>query len=160
MARNTKEIIIADAGRDQGKRFLLMEMPARPAEKWATRAFLALARSGVDIPEDIANSGWAGIAIQSLKTIAGVQFAEAEPLMDEMFKCIQFVPDTGIPRPLIDTGTDGDDIEEIMTRMKLRWEVVTLHTQNFTSVFLSIWESLRRLQGLQSTVTSPEPLAP
>ena len=160
MARNTKEIIIADAGRDQGKRFLLMEMPARPAEKWATRAFLALARSGVDIPEDIANSGWAGIAIQSLKTIAGVQFAEAEPLMDEMFKCIQFVPDTGIPRPLIDNGTDGDDIEEIMTRMKLRWEVVNLHTQNFTSVFLSIWESLRRLQGLQSTVTSPEPLAP
>ena len=160
MALNTKEIIIADAGRDQGKRFLLMEMPARPAEKWATRAFLALARSGVDIPEDIANSGWAGIAIQSLKTIAGVQFAEAEPLMDEMFKCIQFVPDTGIPRPLIDNGTDGDDIEEIMTRMKLRWEVVNLHTQNFTSVFLSIWESLRRLQGLQSTVTSPEPLAP
>ena len=160
MARNTKEIIIADAGRDQGKRFLLMEMPARPAEKWATRAFLALARSGVDIPEDIANSGWAGIAIQSLKTIAGVQFAEAEPLMDEMFKCIQFVPDTGIPRPLIDNGTDGDDIEEIMTRMKLRWEVVNLHTQNFTSVFLSIWESLRRLQGLQNTVTSPEPLAP
>ena len=160
MARNTKEIIIADAGRDQGKRFLLMEMPARPAEKWATRAFLALARSGVDIPEDIANSGWAGIAIQSLKTIAGVQFAEAEPLMDEMFKCIQFVPDTGIPRPLIDNGTDGDDIEEIMTRMKLRWEVVNLHTQNFTSVFLSIWESLRRLQGLQSTVTSPEPLVP
>lgn len=154
MARNTKEIIIADAGRDQGKRFLLMEMPARPAEKWATRAFLALARSGVDIPEDIANSGWAGIAIQSLKTIAGVQFAEAEPLMDEMFKCIQFVPDTGIPRALVDNGTDGDDIEEIKTRIKLRWEVVHLHSSGFIGDFQSIWGSLRSLQGSQNTVTS------
>jgi hypothetical protein len=36
--------------RDKGKRFKITEMPAMKAEKWAARFFLALAKSGIDIP--------------------------------------------------------------------------------------------------------------
>ena len=55
----------------------------------------------------------------------------AEPLMDEMFRCIQIQPDPRKPevvRPLIDNGTEGDDIEEVATRLRLRSEVINLHT--------------------------------
>ena len=45
MARKVEYITIDQEGRDQGKTFKITEMPALKAEKWATRAFLALAAS-------------------------------------------------------------------------------------------------------------------
>lgn len=159
MPRKIKYVTIdegtPETNRDYGKRFKLVEMAAGPAEKWATRAFLALARSGVDIPEDIATAGWAGIAVTSLKMIAGIHFAEAEPLMDEMFACVQFCPDPARPEFARPGPVMENEIEEVGTRLKLRWEVVHLHVENFTNVFLSTWESLRRLGGSPSTETSP-----
>ena len=44
MARKTKIVTIAAEGRDYGKSYLLTEMPALKAEKWATRAMMALIR--------------------------------------------------------------------------------------------------------------------
>jgi hypothetical protein len=123
--RKTVIVTIDAAGRDAGKVFLLREMPASQAEKWAARAFLAMARSGIDIPDDVASAGLAGIAAVGLKAIGGLGFAEAEPLMDEMFACVQIVPDParpGVVRALVE-----DDIEEIATRLRLRKEVFGLH---------------------------------
>jgi hypothetical protein len=164
MARKTKYVVITDGtpetNRDFGKRFLLTEMAAGPAEKWAARAFLALARSGVDIPEDIATAGWAGIAVTSLRMIAGIHFAEAEPLMDEMFACVQFCPDPDRPEFARAGPVMENEVEEVPTRLKLRWEVVHLHVANFMDAFLSTWESLRRLGASQDTGTSPGPSRP
>ena len=115
-------------GRDAGKVFQITEMPASKAEKWATRALLAMARNGVDIPDDIASSGLAGIAAFTIKAICGMSFEEAEPLLDEMFGCIQFVTSADIVRKLME-----QDIEEIATRVKLRKEVFKLHTDPFFS---------------------------
>ena len=74
MARNTATIVIDAAGRDHGKVFLLTELPALQAEKWAVRAFLAMSHNGIEIPEDIANSGLAGIASIGIKAIGAMAF--------------------------------------------------------------------------------------
>jgi hypothetical protein len=118
-------VTISAEGRDFGKAFFLREMSAVRAEKWATRAILALTRSGINIPEDVAKQGLAAVAAIGLHALAGVQFAEAEPLLDEMMQCVQIIPTPSRPevkRPLVE-----DDIEEISTLVTLRREILALH---------------------------------
>lgn len=126
MARKTKIYHVASAGRDTGKHFLITEMPASQAERWAQRALMAMGKAGVEMPDDFANSGLAGIAVLGMKAIAGMPFADAGPLLDEMMRCVQFIPSPDqalLARPLIE-----DDIEEVTTRLALRSEVIELHT--------------------------------
>ena len=127
MARKTLVVTIDASGRDAGKAFLVTEMAARAAEKWAAKAFLALAKSGVEIPEDVASSGVVGIATLGLKMFAGLSFADAEPLLDEMAACWRLIPDPS--RPEITRGLlpSGDDIEEVATYLRLRRETLELH---------------------------------
>jgi len=131
MARKEITITIEDSGRDQGKVYFIKEMAASQAEKWAARAFLALAKSGVDIPDDIENAGLAGIAALGIKALSGMTFAEAEPLLDEMIFCVSIIPDP--VRPSVTRKLIEDDIEEIKTRLKLRAEVFKIHFDFFTS---------------------------
>lgn len=126
MARRTATVTVAAPGRDQGKVFELTEMSAAQAEDWALRAFLALARSGVEIPEDVEASGFAGIASLGLRAFGGMTHADAKPLMDEMFSsCVQHVPNP--QQPLVRRGLVDDDTEEVGTRLWLRGEVLKLH---------------------------------
>jgi len=124
MARKI-ETWVATEGRDKGKHFIVTEMPAVRAEKWATRALLAISRSGVDLPEDLANAGMAAIAYGGLKAITSCSFDDAEPLLDEMMACVTIRPDPALEyaRPTID-----EDFEEMATILQLRDRVVSLHT--------------------------------
>ena len=122
MPRNTLDWT-ATARRDAGKKFRITEMPSWQAEKWALRAFMALARSGVDVPEDVQELGLAGLAQLGLKALAGASFEEAEPLLDEMMTCVKFVSSAGHERDLL-----PDEIEEVATRLQLRGEIFKLHT--------------------------------
>lgn len=135
MARKTKVITITDEGRDRGKVFLLTEMPARLGERWAARALLAAARADVNLPDGIAGAGMAGLAMLGLRAVSRMEFSEAEPLLDEMMRCVTVMPDPAknpsFTRPLVDNGTDGDDIEEVATRLHLRSELFMLHTGFF-----------------------------
>jgi len=55
MARKVLTVTIGpDGGRDAGKQFQLTEMAAAQAERFAAKAFLALARNGVEVPGDLA----------------------------------------------------------------------------------------------------------
>lgn len=131
MARKTAVITITDEGRDKGKIFILTEMPARKAEEWATRAFMLLARSGVQVPDNVAGAGFAGIAIMGFQALSSVNYEDIKPLFDEMMQCVQVRPDARHPevvRYLVDSGSDGDDIEEVSTRLRLRAEIFSLHT--------------------------------
>jgi hypothetical protein len=138
MARKSHTIVIEAEGRDKGKMFTIAEMPPSQAEKWAFRALLALAKSGVEVPDDIASAGLAGVAAMGIKAFSGLSFEDAEPLLDEMFAMVSFVPDPA--RPAIKRGHGGvgplieDDIEEISTRLRLRKELFFLHTNFFTAV--------------------------
>lgn len=128
MAR--KELFYTEtAGRDAGKVFYIREMSAAQAEWWAIRAGMAMARSGVDLPDNFADMGIAAMAGTGLKMVSQIPPAEAKPLLDELMECVQCVPDASnqnIKRRLID-----DDIEEIATRLKLRAEVFKLHVDFF-----------------------------
>lgn len=139
--RRTKTVVITAAGRDIGKQFALTEMPAVRAEKWAARFFLALAKSGVDIPDDIASAGLAGVAAVGFRLFGGMRIEEAEILLDEMFQCVKIIADPMRPeittRALVDRGGEGDDIEEIATRVLLRKEVFGLHVDFSALVALS-----------------------
>lgn len=123
--RKTAHVTISEPGRDLGKVFVLTEMSARQAERWAMRALLAAAKGGADFPEDVTSLGMQGMAIVGLRALSYLPFDEADALMEEMFGCIQIQPDPKQPnvvRPLID-----DDIEEVRTRIFLRAEVFKLH---------------------------------
>lgn len=121
--RRVAEVLITAEGRDKGRVFVITEMSATQAEKLGTKALLALAHSGVEIPPNVQNTGWAGLAVLGLKALMGLQFEELEPLMDEMFSCIQVKTDSGIIRNLFE-----EDIQEVTTRLKLRSEVFEMHT--------------------------------
>lgn len=131
--RKTKTVVIEDDpnNRDSGKIFVLKEMPAAQAERWATRALQALARSNLDVPANIGQGGWAGIAVLGFTMLAHASFDELKPLLDEMWACVQLQPDARnqLTRVLYWGGADGEgaDIEEVATMMRLRKEVFELH---------------------------------
>jgi hypothetical protein len=130
MARRTATVKITAEGRDQNKLFHLTEMPALKAERWAIRALLALARSGVEIPDEIANAGLAGVAALGMKAFAGLNYDDAEPLLGEMLECVSVISDPSnmnFHRALVD-----GDLEEVATIAKLRMDVFRLHT-NFST---------------------------
>ena len=133
MSRKSITLTISEEGRDKGKVFQITEMPGSKAEKWALRALLALAKSGVEIPEDAMDSGVAALLGIGIKALLRVNFVDAEPLLDELFDCVKFVPSQDITRILVE-----DDTEEIATRIKLRKEVIVLHMSFFTNVAPSI----------------------
>jgi len=149
MARKTKTVTIdGGGGRDAGKVFLLTELPASQAERWATRALMAMARSGVDIPENLENAGIAGLATLGVRALAAMPYDEAEVLLAAMMACVQVIPDPS--RPAVVRALIEDDIEEVGTRMLLRGEVIELHT-GF---------SLGAVTARLKTIGSPEAAAP
>lgn len=126
MARNTSKYLVTDENRDAGKVFLITEMPASQGESWAFRAILALIANGTELPEGFENSGMAGMAEIGIKALSGLKWEVAEPLLNEMMDCVQIIPDPA--KPIVFRKLIESDIEEIMTRVKLRMEVWTLHT--------------------------------
>ena len=128
LMRKTKTVTVNIKGRDEGKQFLLTEMPASRIEKWAARALLAVAHSGVEVPEEVTGAGMAALAVVGLRALSGVSFAEAEPLLDEMMGCVQIIPDPAHPAIVRRLSPDESDIEEVMTYAFLRGEVFELHT--------------------------------
>ena len=122
MARKELDYTVETDGRDKGKVFHLVEFPAARAERWAFRAFLAMGRSGVDVPENVMSLGFVGAAKMLAGAICKLPYADAESLMDEMMECVTIKPSPKITRALVE-----DDIEEILTRVLLRIEVIKLH---------------------------------
>lgn len=127
MARKVAEVTITDEGRDRGKVFVLTEMPASQAERWAARALLAMTRGGADIPDDIASEGMLGFAKVALNMLGHMTIEDADALMREMFTCVQTKPSPH-QQPLIVRPLVEDDIQEVATRFKLRMELIVLHT--------------------------------
>lgn len=163
-------IKIEAEGRDQGKSFLIVEKSAYDAERWATRALMALSRAGVEVGDETIRSGAVGILIAGLEAFKALPFEDAEPLLDEMLSCIAFVPDpdkidpnSGRPlsRPVLrgDDFNEGD-IEDVATLLKLRSEVLELHLGFSIAAALSNLAALAGIGSSQRTSpTSPQPAA-
>lgn len=128
MARKTATVKIDAQGRDFGKTFIITELSAFAAEEWAGRALFAMLNAGVEIPDNIAKAGLAGVAALGIGSLTRMSFDAAKPLLDEMLACVQIQPSPKVVRSLID-----DDIEEVATLLTLRKEVLNLHMSFFTS---------------------------
>lgn len=137
MPRAIVNYTVKHDGRDKGKVFVLTEMSSREGEEWAFRSLMALMASGVDLPDGFENMGMAGIAQIGLKAFSGLKWEVAKPLLDEMWDCVQIMPDPSkhhIVRNLIE-----EDIEEIVTRLKIRAEIWKLHADFFVVAARSIF---------------------
>ena len=145
--------------RDTGKIFLIHEWPAAKAEHWAVRALLAYNRGGGQIPLEAIGGGMQMIFLIGLNTFlrGQMQAEEVIPILDELLDCVQVIRDPKARGPdgqpvATDLATE-DDIEEPMTRLWLRSEVVRLHTH------FSPFEALSNLIGLAMKV-GPIPDSP
>jgi hypothetical protein len=159
MPRKTEVVVIPLDGRDKGKAFQVTEMGAVQGERWATRALLALGRSGIEVPDELRGAGMAGIAIYGVRALARVAYEDAKPLLDEMLRCVKFVPDPRHPtfaRDLVITEEgEGDDVEEISTLLYLRSKVFELHTGFSLAEFLLPGDTAEQETGnLSPTQTS------
>jgi hypothetical protein len=160
MARKTVTITIDTPGRDMGRVYSIKEMSASQAEEWATRALLALGQSGVDIPDNIAQAGFAGVVAIGVRAFAGLPWDLAKPLLGEMMGCVSFLPDPA--RPLVGARCPpwDDDIEEVQTRLQLRDEVISLHTGFSIAAKISKFKAALNQttdENTSITSTSPEP---
>lgn len=152
--RQTKEVTITAEGRDHGRKYLITEMTASQAERWAFRALSAMASAGYDLPPDFAAGGMAVISLIGLKSILSADFDKIEPLLGEMMDCVQSVQ-AAATRPLVE-----DDIEEVATRVRLRDEVFELHVGFSIAAALSNLAAAAQAAGIgtsRNTPTSAEP---
>ena len=122
-----------DDNRDKGRQYLITEMSAADGERWANDTLHALAQSGVDLPEDYSKLTVAGVASLGFKMLSGMPGDAMHDIMDRLMTCVEYIPDPsqpGIrrggkpPRPQM----FEDDIEEVMTRLKLKAKVFSLLT--------------------------------
>lgn len=123
--RKTVNYTVTAQGRDYGKLFVITEMPSEQGEWWAMRALLALANSGVNLPDGVVELGMAGLAEVGLKKLFALPPELFRDLSNELLGQLQIIPDpkrTQVIRALI-----SEDIEEIATRLTLKWEVLKLH---------------------------------
>ena len=128
--RKTLTYTVADAGRDQGKVFLITELSAAEAEEWALQAFFAIMNAGIEIPEGVEEMGFAGIAAIGLKALGKVPYFMAEPLLNKVMECVKVIPDAAqqnVVRAMIESDT-----EEVVTRLMLKKAVFKLHTDFLT----------------------------
>lgn len=128
MARKQITVTIGADGRDKGKVFILTELSAYEAEEWGGRALFALMNAGVEIPDNLAEAGLAGVAAMGIKAIAKLPFDAAKPLLDKMMDCVQVQPSPDVTRQLVAT-----DIEEVATLLTLRKKILGLHLDFFTA---------------------------
>jgi hypothetical protein len=152
MARKEITITIEDGGRDDGKVFFIRELSAMKAERWATRALLALMHAGVEMPDDMTDAGFAGIAAVGVRAFARLDFADAEPLMAEMLTCCQIIPDPS--RPQVRRALIEDDIEEVSTLFRLRQEVLSLHLGFSLAAFRSTLISQQTAAAVEADLSS------
>lgn len=154
MARRSALVTINDPkSRDAGKVFRVTEMSADAAERWALRCLLAFANAGARLPEGTLEAGMAGIQatlpgllIQGLRSLAGLRYEDAAPLLDEMLGCAEYKA-PGTEQYFALRGAGMTQIEEVSTLLKLRYEVLQVHL-NFS------------LADALSTSKEPSPAAP
>lgn len=145
------EVPAAEGNRDAGKRFLIVEMPATKAEKWAMRAILALMRGNVDIGAVKPGEGMAGLASAGIDKLAALDWETVQPLYDELLLCCYALPkpDNDQVRVRLTPGQADTQVEEMTTLMRLRAEALGLH------VGFSLGDALSTLIGQSAAVTSP-----
>lgn len=119
--------------RDNGKTFVLTEMSAYAGQDWSLRALLALAASGVQLPEGALTTGWAGLAGFGVTALLQAPYAALRPLLDEMLGQAQYEHNPKHPLQAISPGPNCL-VEEIKTFLTLHVALIKLHVSFFEAV--------------------------
>ena len=85
--RRKQLVKISDEGRDQGKTFVITEMPSDVGERWASQVLYLFAQAGVNVPDNAKGAGMAGLAATTgvdFLTIAQER-ALLDPSLDSMW---------------------------------------------------------------------------
>lgn len=133
MSRRTETLTLpgvrseAPGERDNGKTFILTEMDAYAAQDWALRALLALAASGVTLPDGALATGMAGLAGFGVTALLQAPYGALKPLLDEMLRQAVYQHDPKHPGQPIKPGPNCV-VEEIKTFLTLQIALVKLHT--------------------------------
>lgn len=137
--RRTERLIIpgvrsdVPGNRDNGKTFVLTEMSAYAGQDWSLRALLALAASGVQLPEGALTTGWAGLAGFGVTALLQAPYAALRPLLDEMLGQAQYEHNPKHPLQAISPGPNCP-VEEIKTFLTLHVALIKLHVSFFEAV--------------------------
>lgn len=122
MSLKSKTITI-EKGRDEGRTYLITEMPISKADNWAMRALFAIANGGVDLESVNPNMGMLGMANVAIKALAGIDPKVGIPLLDELLECVQVVSSGGNARALL----LDSDVKDLTTMFTLRKEALAIH---------------------------------
>lgn len=156
--RKTEVVHAPDwCGRDAGKIYVITEMSAVAAEKWAIGMFLVLKGTAMQIPPEIERFGMIAVARAGINAFlaSDVDRTKLEPLLDQMLTCIKRVRDPRAPEVVTPLRLELDDVEEVATLGWLRSEVLRVHTG------FPVAESLSRLiSAIRSPVPSSTPTSP
>lgn len=141
MARKTKTLVI-ESGRDQGKSFLITEMPVTRADKWANKALCNLLKAGIDPKSVNVNllintidpnqevkidrmGGMLELATLLGRAVGGIPYEILQDLKDELIdECVQIIPSGGSPRQFLSID---DELESLLTLESLRKEALLIH---------------------------------
>ena len=125
----TKEIEITLKNKDEGKKFLITEMPLIKADRWAWTALHGMLQGGLKSDIDVnkldvkTNGGILEFAKLGISALGGMDKDTLFELLDELTdNCVQALTDRGMPRPLVD-----GDISNIATLNLLRKEALAIH---------------------------------
>ncbi|MBS1331639.1 MAG: hypothetical protein HP053_00295 [Christensenellaceae bacterium] len=131
MSRKTLiyQVPAQEGNRDAGKRFLIEEMPATRAERWAMRALLALMGGNVELGDIRPGHGMAGLMSAGLEKLAALNWETVQPLYDELLECVYALPkpDNDAVRVRLTPAQADTQVEEISTLLALRVEALGLH---------------------------------
>lgn len=152
--------------RDKGKHFMLTELSALEASRWAWRMALAVKGTTAQVPVEFVGMGYVGVAIRGINAFlaADVDPARLMPLLDEMLNCVTRIHDPQnapeIDAPLILEG-DMPDILDMVTIEWLRAEVLSMHvgfsvTEAIYSLITAVSGTLASVQTSNSSQTSPQ----
>lgn len=139
--RRTETVTIQDeGGRDHGKTFVLTEMPAIPADKWATQALSLIMANGLKVAETEMTAGMEGLAAAigpdggtglDAREAMAIVTALQHPSLESWWDCVQYQHKPNQPPMPIDKG-ENCPIEDIATIGFLRFRVLALHTGFFS----------------------------
>lgn len=115
---DVKEIKINDCGVE--KRFTITPMSAYRAEQWLYRAAFAMGRNVEDIQQV-----FSGKPTDLLKTILGIRYEDARPLLDDLLSCCTLVQGNALRK--LTSPEACSVIESPLTLTKLRVEALRVN---------------------------------
>lgn len=140
-----EQTITINGGRDNGKKFHIVEMGAYQTEAWTTRALLLLLSDNVELPDNINAEdlqGAEGLAVLQkvgykvlFQLLAQVEYEKVKPLLNDLLSCCSYVTN-GTEITLNEQNVETI-VEDFKTLVELKKKAFGLHFDFFQNASLA-----------------------